>query len=226
MLDNTIKKVYYKDKEIKVGDILKLKATIGAMPEYSRQSSMELELEWEVQDIKIENDKPSLHIILNNCDYAPQEMFIKAKYMTEFEKKFSYYLDFMRRECYMQAQPIMKACYEFFVENADTIKSNEEYVNRIFANYITVDLFRASDWSARLLVQLHKLGIVDIRRNNDMLYKQILRGNGCANLNYTMITFGSECKPILDLYEIKFKPENIPEDYDPEKFKNRFVKEE
>ena len=72
-----------------------------------------------------------------------------------------------------------------------------------------------------MLVQLHKLGIIDIRENDDELYKTITKA-----IASSCLYLADDYKPILDLYEIKFKPENIPEDYDPEKFKDRFAKEE
>ena len=65
-------------------------------------------------------------------------------------------------------------------------------------------------WALNLLVQLHKLGIINIRENDDELYKTIIYSIMRRGLYHA-----DEYKPILDLYELKFKSENIPVDYNP-----------
>ena len=198
MLDNTIKKAYYNDKEIKVGDII----------EYQR-------LKWEITAINTDRTSIVILELQRNTGHGIVNTETTTIYTkTEFEMALYiivrgvYYGEYRGDD----KASMRKACYNFFIENADTIKSNNEYSNEIMEMvYDNDDEVITNEWAFKLLIQLHKLGIINIRENNDKLYKSII---------YTLLNRGeyyiNKYKPILDLYELKFKPENIPEEYTPE----------
>ena len=196
MLDNTIKKVYYKGKVVKVGDIIEYRSS-----------------KWEITVIN--TDSHILELIQRDTKHG----IINTETTTIYTKtEFEMALYIIVRDVYYGEYRgddkafMRKACYNFFIENADTIKSNSEYSNEIMEMvYDNDDGVITNEWAFKLLIQLHKLGIINIRENNDKLYKSII---------YTLLNRGEYYihvyKPILDLYELKFKVGSIPEEYNPE----------
>lgn len=198
MLDNTIKKAYYNDKEIKVGDII----------EYQR-------LKWEITAINTDRTSIVILELQRNTGHGIVNTAITtARIYTEFEMALYTVIEDNSYDTHngTDRASIRKECYDFFIENADLIKSNKKYSDVILkmAYYYDGDV-RNDKWVLTLLVQLHKLGVIDVRANHDKLYRSIIdsisKGDD-DNIN--------KYKPILDLYELKFKPENIPEEYTPE----------